>query len=314
MKFNKPKFWDQKKPNIFVFLLWPLSIVYKIIINLKNKKKNKFNSIKTICLGNIYIGGTGKTSLSIKIKKFLDEKNIKSCFIKKLHSDQLDEIKLLDMHGKTFVAKKRLDALKIAISENFDVAIFDDGLQDNSIEYDLTFVCFNNLNWIGNGFLIPAGPLRESINNLKFHKNVFLNGNDEDLEDIKTFIKNINPKIVVHESNYWPSNIEDFNKDKKYLAFSGIGNHKTFINMLRKENLNILLDLEFPDHYNYKENDLNKIFLKANNLNAQIITTEKDYLRINHSKLKDIKFIKAELKIKEEDKLIKILMEKHVEN
>jgi tetraacyldisaccharide 4'-kinase len=314
MKFNKPKFWDQKKPNIFVFLLWPLSIVYKIIINLKNKKKNKFNSIKTICLGNIYIGGTGKTSLSIKIKKILDKKNIKSCFIKKLHSDQIDEIKLLDMHGKTFVAKKRLDSLKIAISKNFDVAIFDDGLQDSSIEYDLTFVCFNNLNWIGNGFLIPAGPLRENINNLKFHKNVFLNGNDEDLEDIKTFIKNINPKIVVHESNYWPSNIEDFNKDKKYLAFSGIGNHKTFINMLRKENLNILIDLEFPDHYNYKENDINKIFLKANNLNAQIITTEKDYLRINHSKLKDIKFIKAELKIKEEDKLIKILMEKHVEN
>ncbi len=314
MKLNKPKFWDQKKPNIFVFLLWPLSIVYKIIINLKNKKKNKFNSIKTICLGNIYIGGTGKTSLSIKIKKILDKKNIKSCFIKKLHSDQIDEIKLLDMHGKTFVAKKRLDSLKIAISKNFDVAIFDDGLQDSSIEYDLTFVCFNNLNWIGNGFLIPAGPLRENINNLKFHKNVFLNGNDEDLEDIKTFIKNINPKIVVHESNYWPSNIEDFNKDKKYLAFSGIGNHKTFINMLRKENLNILLDLEFPDHYNFKENDLNKIFLKANNLNAQIITTEKDYLRINHSKLKNIKFIKAELKIKEEDKLIKILMEKHVEN
>ena len=314
MKLKKPKFWDKKKPNILVFLLWPLSIIYKIIIKLKSKKKIKLNSIKTICLGNIYVGGTGKTSLAIKIKKILDEKNIKACFIKKLHSNQIDEIKLLEIYGKTFVAKKRIEALNLAISENFDVAIFDDGLQDNSIEYDLTFVCFNNLNWIGNGFLIPAGPLRESINNLKFYKNVFLNGNDENLKDIKNFIKNINPKINIHESKYFPSNSGDFNKDEKYLTFSGIGNHKTFVNMLKKENFNILLDLEFPDHYNYSENNLNKIFTEANKLNAQIITTEKDYLRINHSKLEDIKFIKAELKIKNEDKLIEILMEKYVKN
>jgi len=81
MKFKKPKFWDYKKPNIISYLLLPISILVKIAKFIKNVtiKKKKFESIKTICIGNIYLGGTGKTSLSLKINKILKDK-IKSCF------------------------------------------------------------------------------------------------------------------------------------------------------------------------------------------------------------------------------------------
>ena len=312
MKLKKPKFWDYDKPNFLALLLWPLSIIYKVIFNLNNKKKIKVNSIKTICIGNIYIGGTGKTSLAIKIKQILDQKNIRACFIKKQYADQIDEVKLLQNYGKIFVNKKRIEALKQAASENYEVAIFDDGLQDNSIEFDLIFVCFNKLNWIGNGFVIPAGPLREDINNLKLYNHVFLNGNEEKTEIEKNFIKKINPKTIIYESRYRPLNLEDFDKSEKYLVFSGIGNHKTFINMLKKKKFNILSDLEFPDHFYYKESDLNKIFLKAKKLNARIITTEKDYLRINQSLSKDIKFIKSELEIMDEDSLTRVLINNNV--
>ena len=312
MKLKKPKFWDYDKPNFLALLLWPLSIIYKVIFNLNNKKKIKINSIKTICIGNIYIGGTGKTSLAIKIKQILDQKNIRACFIKKQYADQIDEVKLLQNYGKIFVNKKRIEALKQAASENYEVAIFDDGLQDNSIEFDLIFVCFNKLNWIGNGFVIPAGPLREDINNLKLYNHVFLNGNEEKTEIEKNFIKKINPKTIIYESRYRPLNSEDFDKSEKYLVFSGIGNHKTFINMLKKKKFNILSDLEFPDHFYYKESDLNKIFLKAKKLNAKIITTEKDYLRINQSLSKDIKFIKSELEIMDEDSLTRVLINNNV--
>ena len=312
MKLKKPKFWDYDKPNFLALLLWPLSIIYKVIFNLSNKKKIKINSIKTICIGNIYIGGTGKTSLAIKIKQILDQKNIRACFIKKQYADQIDEVKLLQNYGKIFVNKKRIEALKQAASENYEVAIFDDGLQDNSIEFDLIFVCFNKLNWIGNGLVIPAGPLREDINNLKLYNHVFLNGNEEKTEIEKNFIKKINPKTIIYESRYRPLNLEDFDKSEKYLVFSGIGNHKTFINMLKKKKLNILSDLEFPDHFYYKESDLNKIFLKAKKLNARIITTEKDYLRINQSLSKDIKYIKSELEIMDKDSLTRVLINNNV--
>ena len=144
MNLKKPKFWDYKKPNIYSFLLWPISILIKGINFLKKKSKKINLKIKTICVGNIYLGGTGKTSLSIKINSILNKKNIKSCFIKKDYVNQLDEQRLLQSRGKLFLYKKRYQALKNAIKDNYQIAIFDDGLQDYSINYDICFICFND--------------------------------------------------------------------------------------------------------------------------------------------------------------------------
>jgi tetraacyldisaccharide 4'-kinase len=307
MKIKKPKFWDYKNPTVLAFLLWPLSIIFRLISILNKKNKKKYNNIKTICAGNFYVGGTGKTSLAIKLKEILDKKNIKSCFIKKDYSNQLDEQKLLEKHGKVFTNKSRDKALQMAISENYDVAIFDDGLQDTSIDYDLIFVCFNNLNWIGNSFLIPAGPLRENVSNLRFYNHIFLNGNNENLTNIIKTIKDINLHINIHMSKYKIQNLNNFDINEKYLVFSGIGNHQTFINMLKNNNFNIVRDIEFPDHYDYEDNDLNKIISLSKEFNAKILTTEKDYLRLKEIYTKNIQFIKSKLEINDENKLIKIL-------
>ena len=199
MKLKKPKFWNSKKPSLYSYLLLPFSIILRLIYLIKTKPKLSSSKIKTICVGNIYIGGTGKTSLVIKIKEILDQNNIKACFIKKFYSDQIDEQKLLSKRGSLFTSSSRAAALDEAITNNFEVAIFDDGLQDHSIKYDMEIVCFNNINWIGNGLTLPSGPLRENINNLKFYKNVFLNGNEESLSDIKTQIKKINSNITINQ-------------------------------------------------------------------------------------------------------------------
>ncbi len=310
MILKKPKFWDYNKPNILAYILSPIAYLIKLIyFFLKNSKPTKFK-IKTICLGNIYIGGTGKTSLSIAINKILNQKNIKSCFIKKLYQNQIDEQKILKNNGKLFLSKKRVEALKQAENENFEVAILDDGLQDKSIDYDVKIVCFNNINWIGNGMTIPAGPLRESINNLKIYKNIFLNGNLENIEKLKIEILKINPNINIHLGKYEPLNLNEFNKNDKYLAFSGIGNHQTFIKMIKNYGLNIFKDHEFPDHYKYTDKDINSILNEANDYNCKIITTEKDYLRINANKKNsnNINFIKSELKIIDEKKLIECII------
>jgi len=308
MKLKKPRFWDYKKPNIFAILLWPLTIVIKLNNFFRFKKINKYNDIKTICIGNIYVGGTGKTSLAIKLKEILEKKQFKVCFIKKFYKNQVDEVRLLEKHGKVFIKKKRTNALMQAINEKYDIAIFDDGLQDKSITYDIRFVCFNSLNWIGNGLLIPAGPLRESIKSLRFYENVILNGYNENLENIKNQIKSINSNINIFESRYVHLNNEIFNKNEKYIVFSGIGNHQTFLKMLILQKFNILKDLEFPDHYNYTDIDLNKIYNLSKQLNAHIITTEKDFLRLDKSKTKNIQFIKSDLKIIETEEIIKTLI------
>ena len=310
MKLKKPKFWDHKKPSFFSYLLLPFSIILGLITKIKSKPKFSNSKIKTICVGNIYIGGTGKTSLAIKIKEILDKNNIKACFIKKFYPNQTDEQKLLSKNGTLFSNLKRITALNEAIAEGFEVAIFDDGLQDSSIKYDLEIVCFNNLNWIGNGLTLPSGPLRENINNLKSYENVFLNGNEESLIAIKEQIKRINPNININSGKYIPLNIGEFDKDQNYLVFSGIGNHKTFVEMLKNNKLKIVSDLEYPDHYQYSKKDFDEIIINAKKFNAHIITTEKDYLRLENLNRNEIFYVKSSLDVSDEknltNKLIKL--------
>ena len=308
MNLKKPKFWKLKNPNFIAYLLYPISFIIILINSLKNKTDKKKFKIKTVCIGNIYLGGTGKTSLSIKLNKILNKKNLKSCFIKKFYKNQIDEQKLLRNNGKLFIAPKRIDAIQQAENENYDIAILDDGLQDNSIEYDVSFVCFNNLNWIGNGMIIPAGPLRENIKSLKKYNHVFINGNLENIDQLREQILKINSNLIIHLGKYEIINLNEFKKDEKYLIFSGIGNHETFVSMFKKAQLNVLKEIEFPDHYNYEKKDIDKIISEASDLNCTIVTTEKDSLRMNDTYLDKIKVIKSELKIIDEDKFIKSII------
>ena len=184
----------------------------------------------------------------------------------------------------------------------------DDGLQDKTIDCDISFVCFNNINWIGNGMTLPAGPLRENINKIKNYDHIFLNGNLENINYLTQEIHKISSTINIHLGKYEPINLDEFKKNRKYLVFSGIGNHQTFVSMIKKNGLEVIKDLEFSDHYEYTKEDIDKILNEASNLNCEIITTEKDFLRLNNYNVSGIKIMKAELKIMDEDKLIKSII------
>ena len=309
MKLQKPKFWDYKKPNFLSYLLIPLTL--PLIVNnffLKFKKNNTISQkIKKICIGNIYVGGTGKTPLTIKIYQILDQLNFKTATIKKFYKDHIDEQKMLNENTKLYCQRNRTLALNEAIKDNKDVVIFDDGLQDRSINYDLKFVCFNNFKWIGNDFLIPAGPLREKVESISKYDAVFINGNTTDNSNLKSLIKRYSNEIKIFESYYSPTNFNQFDINERYIIFSGIGNPESFKETLASNNLNIIREIIYPDHYNYTQVDIDKIKLQAKNLNAKIITTEKDYIKIKSNKNDDIKFLKIELKIKNEKDLINYL-------
>jgi tetraacyldisaccharide 4'-kinase len=307
MKLKKPKFWDYKRPNFISILLLPFT--FPLIINnffLKFKKKNNTNQkTKTICIGNIYVGGTAKTPLTIKIYQILTALNFKTATIKKFYANHVDEQKMLAEKTKLYCLKDRKIALNKAIKDDVDAVIFDDGLQDRSIDYDLKFVCFNNIKAIGNGLLIPAGPLREKIKSITKYDVAFINGNEIDNSNLKSLIKKYNQNIKIFESYYKPTNIDQFNNEQRYLIFSGIGNPEGFKDILIRNRFNIIEEIIFPDHYNYSQIEIDKIKLQAKNLNAEIITTEKDYSKINYDN--EIKFLQIELNIKNEIDLINYL-------
>lgn len=311
MEFNKPKFWDYKKPNLIAYILFPFTF-FVLLRNFFAKKirKERISNIKTICIGNIYIGGTGKTPLSIKINNLIKKQGKSSTIIKKFYNNQFDEQNLIKKYSNLICKKNRLDALKSAKEQNFEYAIFDDGIQEKSIDYDIKTLCFTNLQWKGNGFLIPAGPLREKIGSLKNFDIIFINGDPKKNKNIFNEIKNLNNNIDIFETFYRPSNLKEFNIDLNYIAFTGIGNPVNFYDTLNENKFKIIKKLNFPDHYNYTKNDLLEISDLAKSNNAEIITTEKDYLRLNEKFSKKIKFLKLELVIIEEQKLINLLMKK----
>ena len=311
MRFKKPKFWDLKKPNYISLLLLPFTML--IILNnflLKFKSIKKNSKIKTICVGNIYLGGTGKTPTTIALFKIIQKLNLKVLTAKKFYKSQMDENIILDKKTKFITKKNRNMILDEAVKTNHDVLIFDDGLQDRTLKYNLNFVCFDAENFIGNGCLIPSGPLREKLDSLKKYDCVFFKSYNEITEDKLQLLKRYNSEIRVFETFYEISNLEKFDLTEKYLIFSGIGNSKNFYDILIKNKFNIVHEIVFADHHNYQKEDIDKIITKSKSLGAKILTTEKDYVKVEKLISKDIKFIEIDLIIKKEKKFIDFLKTK----
>ena len=210
-----------------------MSFFLQLIIFVKKKivKPIKFN-IKIICVGNIYIGGTGKTPLCIKINEILKKKNKETAIIKKFYKNHYDEIDLLKKNVKNlFVNSSRKEAINVAIKNKCDVAILDDGLQDYSISKDLKIVCFTSKQWFGNRHTIPSGPLREPLKSIEKFNIVMVNINDEKhIQKINMDINKIKDKIKIFYFKYKlkPEIIDKF-KNKKLFAFAGIGNPTIFL-------------------------------------------------------------------------------------
>ena len=313
MILKKPKFWDFKKPNFFTYLLYPFTIfveINNIISSLIPKKK--FTEIKTLCVGNLYVGGTGKTPTSLFLYNLLKKMNINPVTAKKFYNNQMDEQKLLEDNSNFISLSNRKKIVKKAIEMKFDMIIFDDGLQEKWIDYDIKFACFDSEKWIGNGHLIPSGPLREKINTIKNYHGIFLKTVNEDsnLDYIFNRIRNINPNIEIFETNIEIKNINKFNIDKNYVIFSGIGNPDSFKKLLLNNKFKIIEEITFPDHFNYQDKDISEIINKANSHNAEIITTEKDFNRIPKNFREKISFLEINIKIKDEAKLVKFLKTK----
>ena len=306
MKLKKPNFWKEK--NIFSYSLLPFTLIANIINFFKKINFQKNFNIKTICVGNIYIGGTGKTSLTIEINKFLSKK-FKTVFVKKNYENQIDEINLLKRNGQVISRSNRSNSLKEAVDKKFQVALLDDGLQQKNIKYDVKIVCFNSSEGIGNGFLLPSGPLRENLYELKKYDVAFLIG-EKNNKKLISLIRSINNKIKIFKANYVPVNLININKNKNYFMFCGIGNPHEFINTLKKINLKIKKYKIFPDHYKMSTTEIKNIKILAKKSNLDVITTEKDYLRIDPKIRNGIKFLKVNLNINKKDKFKKFLKSK----
>jgi len=296
VKIFKPKFWDKGKFNFFSLILFPFSLVTLLIIYFKKHLiiKKKFK-IPIICIGNIYIGGTGKTPTSILLAQEITKLGFRTAILRKLYKNHYDEYnQIKSSFSNLIVNKNRVKGLAELENNNYDFAILDDGLQDYRIKKDLSIVCFNSNQLIGNGLVIPAGPLRESLNAIANVDLVLING-DKDEQFEKKLLK-INRKLKILYSYYKPTNIEEF-KNHNLLALAGIANPENFFKLLEKNNLIIREKLIFPDHYKFDKKEIQNIIAKAEKNNLKIVMTEKDFFKVNNFNLDNINYLKVSLEI-----------------
>jgi tetraacyldisaccharide 4'-kinase len=324
MYFIKPKFWDKKNNSFLSILLYPFSFFYYLICIIRKKTTitQKFK-IPIICVGNIYIGGTGKTSAAIEIIKILN-KSKKVCFLTKGYGrkskrdiflnelnipnqkaeDTGDEALLLNKFGHVYISNNRAEAINTIIKLKYDAIILDDGFQDHQIFKNLNILCFDSKNWIGNNNLIPSGPLREPLTSIKEANFIIVKGEKNQI--IEKEVKKINPNIEIIYTESKIENIEIL-KNKNFIAFTGIANPCSFFNTLLDHNVKIIKQIIYPDHFQFTEKNYKVLSKEAENNKCDLITTEKDYVRINNNFKEKIYYTKLNTLLIEKESLEKEL-------
>ncbi len=302
MKIYKPKFWSQKK-GILSSFFFPISLIYEFLGFLK-KKFTKVNNFKIpiICIGNIFIGGTGKTPLTIFLTKELIKIGKNPVVLRKFYKNHLDEYKLIKNYLNNLILNKnRSKGVIEAINKNYDSVILDDGFQDYSINKKLNIICFNQNQLLGNELIFPSGPLRQKLDSLKEAQIIIINGVKN--RNFEEKLLNVNKRLEIFYSRYIPINLNEF-RGKKLFAFAGIGNPINFFNLLSDNGLEVVKKIEYPDHYKIKRKEISTIIQYCLKNNLHIIMTEKDYFRIQDYKINNLRYLKIKVEVDDAPRLI----------
>ena len=273
------------KRNILSVMLCPFSVFYflgsRFVFNLR-KKHEYVSKRPIICFGNILSGGVGKTPIVRQVARFFDAPVVMRGYKKtKATSDIGDEAKMLSNDGiLVHVGNRKDNLILLNKQKSKSPIIMDDGFQNSSIKKDISVLVFDEAIGFGNGFLLPAGPLRETKSAI-------------DRADAVIVIKR---KNVAHGFSL-PTNIPVFNAYNKeicpyseetdVIAFAGIGYPEKFFENVPSH---IIEKISFPDHYQYSDGDIKNLFEKAQQQNAKLLTTEKDWVRLPDWAKKDIRF------------------------
>ena len=286
-----PEFWYES-PSVMSKILSPISCIYLM----GSKIKQKFSTPKkvdllVISVGNLVAGGAGKTPIAMAISSLFSDKEV--AFLTRGYGGTVigptlvdrskdkaekvgDEALLLAKHAPTWVSKDRYAGAIAAYKNGINIIIMDDGHQNHSLIKDISIVVVDGYHGFGNEKIIPSGPLRENIKSgLDKADAVVLIG--EDKNKISEFFR---PNCPLINARLVPTEDSEALKKNRVIALAGIGYPNKFFNTLKEMGCNIVDEYAFGDHHRYKISEIRKIHDKALELDAILVTTEKDWLRL----------------------------------
>lgn len=314
---NTPSFW--KKRGLIAWCLWPLSFFYPLIVYLRHAISRPARvDIPVICVGGLTAGGAGKTPTALHIGELCKQQGINAWFVSRGYKGKLtgpiqvqtkshtshdvgDEPLLLARCLPTIVAKDRLAGIGFAKRQGAQLIIADDGFQNPSLCKDLSFVVVDGVYGFGNGFTIPAGPLREwpDLAMKRADAVVMINPAPH------------SPSLPGNKPLLFAYITPDENalslKDKDVLAFCGLATPQKFYNTLSSIGANIIKTKSYADHYAYSDDEIEALAKEAKAKQAILVTTAKDAARLPARTRALVTTVNISLRFENEEKLSQLM-------
>ncbi|WP_274426967.1 tetraacyldisaccharide 4'-kinase [Chelativorans sp. YIM 93263] len=292
-----PPFW-WKQADWRPWALWPLSAVYGLVASARMAgAKRQHVSAAVLCVGNLTVGGEGKTPIAIALAKEAKRQKRRVGFLSRGYGGHSggphlvdrkhdtprhvgDEPMLLARHAPTVVSPDRVAGARKLIAEGCDFIIMDDGFQSARLRMDYALIVVDARRGLGNGHVIPGGPLRAPlIDQLRYANGIVTMGDGQAAMDVVRRAARAGRSVF--SAHLKPKGTRAL-KGARVLAFAGIGNPDKFYDTLRMIGAEVVATRSFPDHYPYSEDDVAELSAQAEAERLQLVTTEKDLVRLHH--------------------------------
>ena len=296
MVSEAPPFW-WKKGDPRAWLLSPASLIYGYFASrrMKNAKRAEVD-VPVICVGNFTVGGAGKTPTVITLARAVKARGLKPGVLSRGYGGSIDRTTVVDpdhhrakdvgdeplliaREALTVISRKRLEGARLLIAEGADLIIMDDGFQSAALKFDYALMVVDSVRGIGNGFLVPAGPVRAPTTLQLAYASALLklgNGNGAD-PFIRIAARSGKP---VYEGSVAPVGDASAIAGKRVLAFAGIADPKKFYRTVQGLGAEIVTKRSFGDHQHLSDDEIDDILATAERKELTIVTTAKDAVRL----------------------------------
>jgi len=298
MASEAPPFWWDS-PDWRARLLWPVSALYGLVAarRMEGARRERVG-VPVLCVGNPTVGGAGKTPLAIALARQAGEMGLAPGFLTRGHGGSLgkphlvdphhdsakstgDEPLLLARHAPTAVTPNRAAGARLLIGEGCDFLIMDDGFQSARIHFDYGLLVVDARRGLGNGHIIPGGPVRAPlVNQLRHAHAVIRMGKGDGADRVVRLAARAGRPVYEAVARPRPgSGVEG----KDFLAFAGIGDPGKFFDTVVQAGGRVVATRPFPDHHFYSDDNLADLLAQADSAGVGLVTTAKDAVRIRQS-------------------------------
>ena len=297
-----PDFWAND--SVMSRLLAPISWIYGLVATVRWRYGTPYRAERPIvCIGNLVTGGAGKTPVALAVADFYLVKGLSPHFLTRGYGGRLagpiqvnlqthgaedvgDEALLLARKAPTWVSRRRAAGAKAAIAAGADIIVMDDGFQNPGLHKDLSVVVIDGGYGVGNGRVMPAGPLREFLKDGLSRMDAMVILGQNRAFKLTTKMPTIDAFLVPEATSLLPDS-------RPVVAFSGIGRPQKFFDMLSEMGFEIAVAKPFTDHHTYSDVEVSALKSLASENGARLVTTEKDLVRLDLANAEGIEVVKV---------------------